>query len=82
MGSTPLRPVAPARFRRGHARGSVESLLERIGSLVCERQALRARGARAAALERNRLKIARAQWELSYALLERHLPRRAEQTAA
>ena len=51
--------------------------------LTCERQQLRATGAGSIDLERNRMAIARAQWELSYALIERHLPRpEAAQTAA
>jgi hypothetical protein len=82
MSATPLRPLAPARFRRGPSRHSVETLLERIGVLVAERQELRARDANAAALERNRVKIARSQWELSHALIERHGGRADEQNAA
>jgi hypothetical protein len=35
---------------------------------------LRERGADARRLERNRVKLARKQWELSYALIERYLP--------
>ncbi|HEX9381178.1 MAG TPA: hypothetical protein VF891_06740 [Gaiellaceae bacterium] len=44
-----------------------------ISSLTAERQRLRDRGADAARLERNRVKLARAQWELSHALIERYL---------
>ena len=62
------------------AKASVESLLERIGELVAERQALRTKGSSSAALERNRCRIAKLQWELSRALIERHLP--AEEQAA
>jgi hypothetical protein len=51
-----------------------EVLLERVAILVHERQALRARGAGRAALERNRAEITRAQWELSRALIARHHP--------
>jgi hypothetical protein len=80
MSATTLRPVAPTRFRRAAARQSVETLLERIEELTMERQRLRERGAGPTVLERNRLGIARAQWELSHALIERHLP--AEQRAA
>lgn len=38
-------------------------------------------GATEIALERNRVQIARAQWELSYALIERYLSSSAEQAA-
>ena len=48
--------------------------------LVAERQELRGGGAATAAIERNRLQIARAQWELAHALIEQYLP--AAQTAA
>jgi hypothetical protein len=61
----------------------VEALTLRVAQLVVERQELRIRGARAASLERNRLQIARAQWELGHALIDRHLPEpAAEQSAA
>jgi hypothetical protein len=53
---------------------SVESLTARIASLVANRQELRADGAHADALERNRLEIARLQWRLSQALIARYLP--------
>ena len=72
--STALRPVTPTRFRRGHTRPSVEVLLEEISRLTAKRQQLRDRGADPARLERNRVKLARAQWELSHALIERYLP--------
>ena len=72
--STVLRPVTPSRFRRGRTPHTVEALLEEIGGLTAERQLLRERGADAAKLERNRVKLARAQWELSHALIERYLP--------
>jgi multidrug resistance efflux pump len=71
---TSLRHLRPARFRRSRATASVEELSTRLGSLVAERQELRARAASANALERNRLQIARAQWELSQLLIERYLP--------
>jgi hypothetical protein len=77
-----LRPIAPSRFRRRPVVASVESLLERIQSLSSERQALRGRAAGHLVLERNRVQIARAQWQLSYALIERHLPKPAERNAA
>lgn len=75
---TALRPIA---MRRLPARETVESLTQRISTLATERQALRMDGATETALERNRVEIARAQWELSYALIERYLPNPAEQAA-
>jgi hypothetical protein len=60
----------------------VEALTLRIAALVVERQQLRGANVGVADLERNRLEIARAQWELAHALIERHLPGRATQTAA
>ena len=72
--STVLRPATPSRFRRGRAHHTVEALLEEISGLSSERQRLRERGADAAKLERNRVKLARAQWQLSHALIERYLP--------
>ena len=74
MNATALRPVRPSRFRRGHTRLTVEDLLGQIGALTAERQKLREEGADATRLERNRIKLARAQWELSHALIERYLP--------
>lgn len=60
----------------------MEALTLRVAQLVVERQELRIRGANAVSLERNRLQIARAQWELGHALIDRHLPPAAEQPAA
>jgi hypothetical protein len=60
----------------------VEALTLRVAQLVVERQELRIRGASAVSLERNRLQIARAQWELGHALIDRHLPEAAAQSAA
>jgi hypothetical protein len=77
-----LRPIVPSRFRRRPAVENVETLLDRIQFLASERQSLRARGAADLVLERNRVQIARAQWQLSYALIQRHLPPRVEQNAA
>ena len=74
MSATVLRPVVPSRFRRGHSRPSVEALLDQISELTAERQRLREEGVPSARLERNRVKLARAQWELSHALIERYLP--------
>jgi phage shock protein A len=75
---TTLRPIA---IRRPPVRDTVESLTQRISTLTTERQTLRLNGASEPALERNRVQIARAQWELSYALIERYLPNPAEQAA-
>ena len=72
--STVLRPATPSRFRRGRTPHTVEALLEDISGLTVERQRLRERGADPARLERNRVKLARAQWELSHALIERYHP--------
>ncbi|MFL5945968.1 MAG: hypothetical protein ACJ74D_08250 [Gaiellaceae bacterium] len=52
----------------------MEALLEEISGLTVQRQLLRERGVDAVKLERNRVKLARAQWELSHALIERYLP--------
>jgi hypothetical protein len=80
--AAPLRPLIPARFRRRSRARTVEALLEEIRRLVGERQVLRERTCSAAALEQNRRKIARAQWELSHALIDRHQTAPAEQDAA
>ena len=63
---------------------TVESLNEQLWTLTRERQELRETGAGPSALERNRMAIASAQWELSYALIERYLapPAAAAQSAA
>ena len=53
-----------------------------IAELVAERQELRSTDAGAAAIERNRVDLARAQWELGLALIERHLPETPAETAA
>ena len=52
----------------------VERLTDTIRRLVLERERLRDRGASWAELERNRLDIVFRQQELSYALIELHLP--------
>lgn len=51
---------------------SVEDLQAAIGVLCVERQSLRASGSDERDLERNRLEIARLQWELSHALIGRY----------
>jgi hypothetical protein len=77
---TPLRPI---KFRRSRTAKTVEALTDLLGSLTVERQALRASEAGSVKLERNRVAIARAQWELSYALIERYSPvEAAAQSAA
>jgi hypothetical protein len=58
----------------------VEALMEQISTLTAERQRLRDEAADMGRLERNRVRLARAQWELSHALIERYLP--AESQAA
>ncbi len=68
---TSLRPL---RFRRRRTAQTVEALTEHLGTLTLQRQTLRASAAGTVALERNRVAIARAQWELSHALIERYLP--------
>ncbi len=82
MNATVLRPAVPSRFRRGPARASVETLLDRIAGLSTERQRLRERSAAPTRIEKNRVKLARAQWELSHALIERYLPGAAHSHAA
>lgn len=66
-----------ARRQRGFSplpENGVEAALQRIERLNLERQELRDRLAGADVLEQNRLAIVHAQWELSHALIERHLP--------
>jgi hypothetical protein len=77
-----LRHLRPARFRRRRAAASVEALSLRVAALVSERQELRDRGASETALEKNRIQLARAQWELGHALIDRHLPEPVSQPAA
>ena len=73
MSAAALRPLAPRRFRRERRRLGVEALQARVATLALERQDLRAGDAKPSALERNRVELARAQWELSHALIEQHL---------
>jgi hypothetical protein len=82
MSASALRPVAPRRFRRERRRLGVEELQDRVAALALERQTLRVTGAPTVALERNRVALAHAQWELSHALIERHLPPAAQEHAA
>ena len=79
---TSLRHLRPARFRRSRVSVSAEELAARLEALVAERQELRSRAASARALERNRLRIARTQWELSHVLIDRYLPAEPVTTAA
>lgn len=76
-----LRPLRPTRFRRRRCRASADELAVQIAQLVGERQQLRARGAGEAVMERNRLQIARAQWELAHALIDLHLLQPAKTAA-
>ena len=61
-------------FQRDSLAGSVEELQARIGALAAVRQQLRADNAPDHVLEGNRLELARTQWELSHALIQRYLP--------
>lgn len=70
------------RFRRRRVPHTVELLTEHLGFLARERQDLRAKQAGSVALEQNRIAIARAQWDLSYALIERYLPTQAAAQSA
>ena len=74
MTAMQLHARRPTRFKRGSRRASVEVLMERTSELALARQDLRQRGAGSAALERNRVALARAQWQLSLALIERYCP--------
>jgi hypothetical protein len=69
-----MNSLRPIRFRRSRTAKTVESLTDLLSALAVERQALRASEAGSVKLERNRIAIARAQWELSHALIERHSP--------
>ena len=52
----------------------VEDLQRSLNELLREREELRAAAADRADLERNRLAIVRAQWDLSRALIARYRP--------
>jgi hypothetical protein len=71
-----------SRFTRSRNRPSVDLLAARIAELVAERQQLRAAGSSAAAIERNRVQLARAQWELAHALIDEHGSEAPAQSAA
>jgi hypothetical protein len=66
-----LRAVETRTARMGTG---VEPLVERLERLTRERQHMREERPDDGALERNRLEIVEAQWELSHALIERYLP--------
>ena len=53
---------------------TVEAIKARLDTLSRERQELRVAEAAENELERNRLRIVAAQWELSHALVRRYLP--------
>ena len=65
------------RAQREPAHMDVDTLSGELRKLVLERQALREHGAAADDLERNRIAIVRAQWQLSSALIRAHLPQAA-----
>jgi hypothetical protein len=69
MASTTLLQLPSARLRTI----DVESLFGRHAALVRERQELRSTGAALGHLEQNRLAIVDCQWQLSQALIARHL---------
>jgi hypothetical protein len=71
-----------AALRLDVVRPTVEALLARIDRLARERQELRSGRATPGKLERNRLALVRSQWELSYALIERHVPCASARDAA
>jgi hypothetical protein len=73
MSATLRRLSVPTRFLRGHSRPTVVALMEEISNLTSERQNLREHGAAGSRLERNRVRLARKQWELSHALIDRYL---------
>jgi hypothetical protein len=60
----------------------VEALALGIAQLVVERQELRRTNASVAEIERNRVQIARLQWELAHALIDRYMPAESARTAA
>ncbi|MEP6910419.1 MAG: hypothetical protein ABI896_08320 [Actinomycetota bacterium] len=77
-----MNNLRPLRLPRRSTSPTVESLTEQLNCLTRERQSLRSNGAGSVALEQNRVAIAQAQWELSYALIERYLPKPAAAQSA
>lgn len=77
-----MNTLRPLRFPRRRTSPTVESLTEQLGALTRERQAMRMNDAGSVALEQNRVAIAQAQWNLSYALIERYLPKPAAAQSA
>ena len=76
------RSLRGPRFRRSRNRDTVETLALRIAELVVQRQELRRANAPTAAIERNRVQIARLQWELAHALIDRYMPAEPARSAA
>ena len=74
MDGSALRLERDPGLRRRAARPDVDALQARIDELVRARQELRTGSSGTVDLERNRLELARAQRELSLALIDRHLP--------
>jgi hypothetical protein len=70
------------RFRRSRNGDTVEAIALRIAELVVERQELRRTNAPTTAIERNRKQIARLQWELAHALIDRYMPAEPARSAA
>ena len=66
----------PKRLAEGRPPPTVESVTEEIGSIVAERQVLRAARAGEEELEANRRRLTAAQGELSRLLIRRYLPER------
>jgi hypothetical protein len=77
-----MSTLRPIRLPRRRTSPTVESLFEQLAVLGRERQDLRTNDAGVVALEQNRVAITRAQWELSYALIERYLPKPAAAQSA
>ena len=69
----PFTVPIPTLMRSATREPSVEALLLLLETLTRERQGLRQDLAEARALERNRLAIVEAQWDLSHALIRRYL---------